>query len=376
MSLPQYQLTVSEPFTGNTSAVFSAQAMDDLKYSRILDDVGLLATTFPYSDALAAIFTLDSLIEVQRTSPLTGRLQTEEVFLTRLTHHFREGDEEKFVIGAFSLNHLLTRRIVDPADDSGAAGGYSTKAGPADDILVAYARQQCADLCPTVARRFPNFSVAASSSIGDAVGRRLRYDNLLKVFQDVCKQSSTILMDFQVVRLPGTGNTLRLNVAPIGTDRTRSHNYPFAPFVELNPMRGNLSDPSLLFDRKQEQNYTYALAQGPGDSRIVTRVTGDGTFDSPYNRIEFTTDVRNAERGAASTVLTSARAALFDKQPRKDFTFKPNGTDPGAIYRNDWDVGDLVTCTFGNDSFDLRITGVEINLSPDNEEIAVTVSPA
>lgn len=373
MGLPNYQIRIDDAATGTTNAVLSGEAFDDLKYSRELDDVGLLAMTLPYSASLMRIFTLDSLIEVQRTSPITGRLQTEDVFLTRLTHHFREGDEEKLVIGAFSLNHLLARRIIDPADDSGAAGGYSTKSGPADDVLVAYARQQCADLCPTVARRFPNFSVGTSASIGDAVGRRLRYDSLLKVFQDVCNQSSTVLMDFQIARL--TGNTLRLTVAPIGRDLRRSHNYPFAPFVELNPLRGNLSDPSLLFDRKQEQNYVYALAQGPGESRIVTRVGGDGVFDSPYNRIEFTTDIRNAERGAASTVLTSARAALFDNQAKKEFTFKPVGTEPGGVYRVDYDVGDLVTCTFGEDSFDLRIRSVEITLSPDNEEISVTVSP-
>lgn len=373
MSLPNYQITVTQADTGTTNAVFSAQAFDDLKYSRELDDVGLLALTMPYSDANAAIFTLDSLIEVQRTSPLTGRLQTEDVYLTRLTHHFREGNQEKFVIGGFSLNHLLARRIIDPADDPLAAGGYSTKAGPADDVLVAYAREQCADLCATVARRFPNFSVALGASLGSSVGRRLRYDNLLKVFQDICNQSTIILMDFQIIRL--TGNTLRLNVAPIGTNKTRSRNYPSAPFVEFNPDRGNLEDPSLLFDRKKEQNYVYALAQGPGESRIVTRVTGDGTFDSPYNRIEFTTDIRNAERGASSTVLTSARAALYDQQPRKDFTFKPTGTEPGAVYRNDWDIGDIVTCTFGTDSFDLRIRSVDITLSANDEQIAVTVAP-
>lgn len=373
MSLPAYQITVTDAATGTTNAVYDGSAFDDLKFSRELDDVGLFAATMPYTDQIASIFTLDSFIDVQRTSPITGFLQVEDTFLCRLTHHFREGDEEKFIVGAFSLNHLLARRIIDPTDDPLAAGGYSTKSGPADDVLVAYAREQCGDLCLTAARVFPNLSIAASSSLGDTVGRRLRYDNLLKVFQDVCNQSDTILMDFQIVRL--YGNTLRLNIAPLGRDLRRSRNYPFAPFVEFNPLRGNMADPSLLFDRKEEQNYVYALAQGPGESRIVTRVTGDGTFDSPYNRIEFTTDIRNAERGDTTTVLTSARTALFDKQPRKDFTFKPTGTEPGAIYRQDFDVGDLVTCTFGNDSFDLRVRGVEINLSEDNEDISVVVSP-
>ena len=373
MSLPNYQISISDALTGNVNAVFDGTAFDDFRFSRVLDDVGLFAATMPYSTSLPDIFTLDSLVEVQRTSPITGYLQTEDVYLTRLTHHFREGDEEKWVVGGFSLNHLLARRIVDPVDDSGAAGGYSTKAGPADDILVEYAREQCGDLCLTPARQYPHFTIAASASIGENVGRRLRYDNLLEVFQDVCNQSQLALMDFIIVRL--TGNTLRLIVSPIGVNRSKSHNYPSAPFVELNPLRGNMSNPSLLFDRKQEQNYVYALAQGPGESRIVTRIGGQGTNESPYNRIEFTTDVRNAEKGDTTTVGTSARAALYDKQAKREFTFKPTGTEPGGVYRLDYDVGDIVTCTFGVDSFDLRVRGVEIDITSDNEEISVTVAP-
>lgn len=372
MSLPQYQISITDAATGDTNAVLDGAAFDECRFSRLLDDVGLFAITLPNRDEWTSLFSLDSLIDVMRTSPITGRLQTEEVYLTRLTHRFREGNEEKFVVGGFSLNHLLARRLIDPTDDPAAAGGYSTKAGPADDLLVAYANEQCGPSA-SVARRFPNFTVAASSSVGASAGRRLRYDNLLEVFQDVCNQSTLTLMDFQIVRL--SGNTLRLNVAPIGVDRTRSHNYPFGPFVELNPLRGNLSDPSLLFDRKQEQNFVYALSKGPGDSRIVTKVSGDGVSDSPYNRIEFTADIRTAERGDTTTVMSNARTALYDKQPRKEFTFKPTGAEPGNIYRQDWDIGDRVTCVFGDDQFDLRIRGVDIRLSGAGEEISVTVSP-
>lgn len=373
MALPSYQITVTDATSGSVAAVFDGTALDEMRFSRVLDDVGLIAITLPYSSDLPDIFTLDSLVEVQRTSPITGVLQTEDVYLTRLTHHFRQGDDEKYIMGGFSLNHLLARRIIDPADDSGAAGGYSTKSGTSDDVLVAYARQQCGDLCLTAARQYPNFTIALSSSIGNPIGRRLRYDNLLEVFQDVCKNSQLILMDFQIVRL--SANNLRLIVAPIGTDRSKTRNYPFAPFVELNPLRGNLSDPSLLFDRKQEQNMVYALAQGPGETRIVTRVNGDGINDSPYNRIEFTTDVRNAQRGDTTTVATSAGAALNDKQAKREFTFKPTGTEPGGTYRVDYDIGDIVTCTFDNESFDLRVRGAEISLSADNEEISITVAP-
>lgn len=369
MALPDYQLTVRDPATGAVRIVLDGSAFDDCKYSRALNDVGVLAMTLPSDPGWPAIFTLDALIDVERTSPLTGFLQTEETYLCRLTHRFREGDEERFVVGGLSLNHLLARRIVDPADDPLAAGGYSTKAGSADDILVAYANEQCG-LIASALRQFPSFTIAASNSIGTPAGRRLRYENLLETFQDVCNQSN---VDFIVSRL--TSNSLRLTVLPIGSDKTRSHNYPFLPFVELNPLRGNLSDPSLLFDRKKEQNYVYALGEGPGENRILSKLEGEGIHDSPYNRIEFTTDVRTAQRGDSQTILTGARSALYDKQPKIEFTFKPTGADPGALYRLDWDVGDLITAAWDDQVVDLRVREVTITLDSGGETIEPRLEP-
>lgn len=367
--LPEYQLTVRDPADGSVRTVLDGTAFDDCRYSRALNDVGVFAMTLPSDPGWPLIFTVDSLIDVERTSPVTGRLQVEETYLTRLSHRYREGNQERYVVGGLSLNHLLARRVVDPTDDPAAAGGYSTKAGPADDVLVDYADEQCGSLASSL-RQFPNFSVAPSASVGTPAGRRLRYEILLDAFQDVANQSN---VDFIVVRL--IGNTLRLVVTPIGTDRTRTRNYPFAPFVELNPVRGNLSDPSLMFDRKKEQNYVYALGQGPGEDRTVLKLEGEGTHDSPYNRIEFTTDVRSAERGDAQTLRTGARAALYDKQAQKEFTFKPTGAEPGNIYRQDWDVGDKLTCTWDDETIDLRVREVEISLDSGGETITPKLEP-
>lgn len=369
MPLPDYQLTVRDPSTGDVRIGLDGSAFDDCKYSRVLNDVGIFAITLPSDPDWPAIFTLDALIDIERTSPVDGRLQVEDTYLVRLNHRFREGNEERYIVGALSLNHLLARRVVDPADDPLAAGGYSTKAGPADDILVSYALEQCG-VNASAARQFPNLTVFPSGSVGSGAGRRLRYENLLETFQDVANQSN---VDFIITR--PSSNNLRLTVAPIGSDRSRSRNYPGLPFVELNPARGNLSDPSLLFDRKKEQNYVYALAQGPGENRIVSKLEGEGTKDSPFNRIEFTTDVRSAERGDSTTVTTGARAALYDKSPHKEFTFKPNGAEPGNIYRQDWDVGDVLTCAWDDDVIDLRVREVEITLDNGGETITPRLEP-
>lgn len=369
MSLPTYQLTVRSPEDGSVRVVLDGSAFDDAKYSRALNDVGILALTLPSDPDWTSIFTLDALIDIERSSPVNGQLQLEDSYLTRLTHRFREGNQERFVVGGLSLNHLLSRRIVDPADDPLAAGGYSTKAGAADDILVSYATEQCGSSA-SAARQFPNFSIAASTSVGSATGRRLRYENLLEVFQDVANQGN---VDFLIARL--SSSNLRLTVLPIGQDKRRSRNYPGGPFVELNPLRGNLSDPSMMFDRKKEQNYVYALGQGPGETRILSKLQGDGVFDSPYNRIEFTQDVRSATRGDSTTLLTGARAALHDKQAKKEFTFKPTGQEPGNIYRLDWDLGDLLTCVWDDELVELRVREIEISLDSSGETITPTLQP-
>jgi hypothetical protein len=180
-------------------------------------------------------------------------------------------------------------------------------------------------------------------------------------------------VDFITTRL--TSNILRLTITPIGTDKTRSRNYPGSPFVELNPTRGNLSDPSLLSDRKKEQNYVYALGQGPGDQRIVYKLEGEDNHLTPYNRIEFTADVRMAERGDTTTLRTGARSALYEKQAKLEFTFKPTGQEPGNTYRQDWDVGDVITCTWDDESLDLRVREVEISLDDSGETIVPRLEP-
>lgn len=373
MSLPDYQIMVINPVNGQTVHVYDGTALYELKYNRPLNDIGALALTLPVEGnalRLRSIFSLDALIEVARTSPVTGRLQVEDTFLTRLTHRFREGDEERFVVGALSLNHLLARRVIDPDDDPIAAGGYSTKSGPADDVMRAYAREQCGDLCLTPSRQFPNFNVGPVGSVGSGVGKRARYENLFELFQELSRSG---LVDFIITRL--TGNTLRLTIAPIGSNKSIGPNYPFAPFVMLDPDRGNLYNPSMLIDRKKEGNLCYALGQGQGEFRIVSKVPGLGIGDSPYNRLEFAEDVRLAERGQAQQLLTAAREALKERQPIREFTFEPSGDKPGNIYRQDWDVGDLITAAWDDESLDLRVKDVELDISEGGENISVVMEP-
>lgn len=318
----------------------------------------------------SALFPKDTLVEVWRTSPVTGKLIVEDTYLVRLTHRFREGEDERLVIGAVSLNHLLARRVIDPDDDPAGAGGYSTKANTADEVMRAFAREQMGDLCGTPERQYPNFTVGFTPGTALPVGKRARYDNVLEVFQALAIQGQT---DFIITRV--SENNLRLTISPIGTDRTKSSNYPFAEFTQFDPDRGNLSNPSLQLDAKEEQNFCYALGQGQGDTRIVAKVGGDGLADSPYNRIEFTADVRQSERSNSLYLLTGARDALQKNQVTQKFTFETITTASGAVYRKDYDLGDRITVRWGDTSIDLRVTDIEISLDSKDEVINPRLEP-
>lgn len=365
MSLANYQMVVIDPVSGAVLRIFDSQSFTSLHYSIALNDIGALVITFTGEEDLSSFFPLDAIVDVQRTSPVTGALMREESYLTRLTHRLREGDTEQFIVGGLSLNHLLARRIIDPADDPLQAGGYSTKAGAADAVMRAYAQEQMVTAL-NVNRIVPDFSVATVPGVGIPIGKRLRYENLLSVCQDIALDGG---IDFTVQRL--TGRAMRLEIAAIGSNKTYTYNYPNSAFVMFDPKRGNLTNPSILIDRKKEGNYLYALGQGPGDQRITLELNSPDIVDSPFNRCEFKADIRQAERNNALQLLTDARSKLKDEGKKIEFTFEISGQEPGSAYHIDWDIGDLVTAQWGDVQVDLRMIGIEFDLNESDETLKV-----
>lgn len=371
MSQPDYQIVFISCRTGLTQYVLDPSAVDDLKYSRVLDDIGSIALTLPASNPYAQELlrigldgVLDDMIEVYRTNPVIGGLIKEETYFLRLIQQFTDGDNTRIALGGYSLNHLLKRRIVDPKTDPLEAGGYTTKAGLASSIMREYVIQQAG--IGAGLRAFPNFNVPAIGDFGTPAGRRLRYEVLFDVLQQLSLSNDC---DFIVER--GAGNVLNCNILQIGIDRRYSTNAPTSPYVILDPQRGNLTNPSLVYDRKDEQNYMYAQGQGQGTNRKLIEIPGLGIGDSPYNRIEVLEDVRSAQKADALTLYTEGWASLREKQPRREFTFEINGINAGSTYRNDWDIGDYITAQWGNFVLDLRVNSVEVSVDESGE----TVSP-
>lgn len=368
MPLPDYQVDVISCVTGNVIAIYDMLNFDSLRYSRKVNDVGVFVLSMSYTPEYYAAFQWDNFVEIRRTHPVTNLLAVEETYFVRSLHHYREGNEERLVVGGLSLTHLLMRRIINPADDPAATDGYSVKTGAADTVMRDYIREQAGDLT-SAARQFPAFTVEAVEGTGDTVSFSYRYDNLYNALSEIAYQSG---IDFYLTRV--TDNAISVFIERTGVDRTETTNEPFGlQWVGLSPLRGNLTEPSLMQDRTDEKNCVYCLGQGQGEERLVVEDFTDEVFLTPYNRIEYVKDARNVDKLDTVGLQTAADASLNENKANREFTFIPTGYDAGSIYRKDWDIADKITAIWEAEHQDLRIMGVEVNVDRGNEDVQVII---
>lgn len=366
-SLPTYQIEVYSPVTGALLRVIDPADFFEISYTRKLNDVGSIAFTLPYTAEFESLFQLDYLVDVHRENPDTGLLNKDETYFVRYIERFRQGADERLVIGGFSVMHLLDRRLIDPDDDPNAAAGFSAKTGAADVVMRSYALEQLGTSA-SVNRQAPDFEVFPVAGVGDPVFIKKGYDRLLKVLQELGDAGN---MDFHCDRI--AGRIIRLTIERIGQDKRKSANYPGSEWVGLDPDRGNLQSPSLILDRKKEKNTVYGLGEGDGANRRIVKLTSAAVSDSPFNRIEFVKDAKNSEQADNADLQTEARAALRENAVKTKLEFTVGGAIPGNTYKRDWDLGDKVTVEWGLVSRDVRITEVDISLDDNGEGIAVTV---
>jgi len=362
-----YQVKVFDPKNDGALLAFYdlyGDTIQSLRYIRRVDSIGPFQFTVPLTEENDALFKqFDLIVEIERYASLGAAVQIEMTGLTRHVERFVDGDDQSYlIVGGYSLEDLLDRRVIVPGDDPLAAGGYSTKDGNADDVMVELVEEQ-AGVSASVARQTQGLVAQASLSVGNPIGLRLRYENLLETLMSITTQGA---MDFRIERTDGATFTFITEV--IGDDLTKSTNYPGTPFVLFDPNLGNLSEPGLSFDRRNEATYVYLQGQGPDEDREVYENQSTRLVDTPYNRIEIVGDIREIEENDTAKFLTQAAALLDEKRPGLDFSFV---VDKAAQdYRVLWNLGDLVTVQWNDYAEDLRIFAIEVEI-----ETEETITP-
>lgn len=368
MSLATYTIQIYDPRTGGRIGYYSGSQLREIRFSRLLNDIGAMVLSFERDvDAVYSLFNLkDLLVDIVRDNIVEG------TYIVSSRQRLVDGNTQIVNIGGLSLESLLSRRLIDPTDDSVQPnGGYVTKAGPVDTILAELVDEQIGPSASS-ARQIPNLSVVTPSGIGDLTGFRKRYGTLLVVIQNFLSSRN---IDLKMTRSEYTN--IEIKFEKRGNDKSYSTHAPTGPYTIFSILRGNLNNPDHVIDYQDEITCVYVAGPGEGANRTILIVPDvSRVIQSPYGRIESFVDYRSAssETSSLSQQLNAeALNQLNGGLPEITFTFDLQTNISGSTYRNDWDLGDIVTVFWEPIQDDVRINKVEIQASAQGETIEMGV---
>lgn len=361
--------------SGSQLDLLSTQRIVSFTYTRILNDIGTFQLTIDANDNAAQYFgLLDLVVNVYRRNQPMGDLELDASYLTRYWERLEddESGEEYIIFSGYSLEHLLFRRHIDFADDPVNAGGFVTRQGSGDTVMRDFVLYQCITPAVNLDRAFTGLTAAAVSGGYQQTFQRRSTENLLDILKEIVQKSN---VDFRVVYTGDAPNgvmSMEFQATTIGTDRTKTTNYPTSPYLLFDPRRGNMFSPSVVVDRKDEKTFVYVTGQGLEDERVIFPViNAQAATDSIWNRIETVVDARNNQENDTDGYFSAGIDTLNDNKALTEFNFQP---DLAVIrYNVGFFLGDKITGQYEGYQKDVRIKAVTISIEND-ETISIELS--
>jgi len=367
----EYQMVVTHPTTGVILDIVEQGRIEHLKYSRKINEVGIMTLTIDSSDSLSEfIDQVDLIFDIYRRNEPNGSLEYEDSYFLQMYNRSQVDDQgnEKIIFSCVSLEDLLKRRRILPDDDPLGAGGFSTKSGDAAFIISQFINEQLINPFTNEARKISQVRLTDLPVIPfyNTQQRRNQSDTLLKVCQDIVNQTDLPVLDFHLIH---TGFAIiDVIIKARGADKTATTNTPLSQeFLFISTRRGNLRNPELVIDRRREINSVFVAGQGIGASRVFVNSTSTRVNDSPFNRKESVIDQKVSN--AVDELIDAGAVEIVNKRPIEElnFEFYPGGAQ--TIYNVDWELGDRITVGYETYLEDHRITEVEITLRGSSEDI-------
>lgn len=363
MALSDYQIALYDPSTGGLLDVLDARRIEQLRYSRKLNDVGKFSLTIRGEDPAANYKqTRNLMVDIYRRNTATGDLEREDTYFLRKFEILEDNGQDYVILGGEHVHRLFRDRRIFPDDDPNGANGYSTKSGVADLVMYDYVLDQVISPAINTDRAEP-ITNAPSMNLGLPIFQRKSIQNtLLSVLQE-----ATVLggVDFTLVRT--TGANFLFTVGIVGRDVTYTSNYPSTPFVLYKPEFRNTKNPRFSDDYSKEVNIVYVGTQGIESDRLFTPVSIPNV-SLPFNRSESVTDAREIDDvSVLNAVNTAGYEFLRTKEEIIKFTFDIETTI--SRYNIDWFLGDRLTAMYQDYMQDVRVEEVEIEISGDSENI-------
>lgn len=242
------------------------------------------------------------------------------------------------------------------------------RTGQADKILAQYIDYNAGPSCPYAAMRLPNF-VVPTPATNAAIANRT-YEARLETLLDLASKFTAFDVQFAVVFDPSAGQFSFTTYYPfLGENRTVGNDDGNTPVI-FSPETGTVSAFSFWETGLDIVNHYVVGGSGDGAARLFAEIT-DPASEATWGRAVGFLNANVGSNGVTSTndqlaaMRSQAEASLEDAgQPKIGTKYDVIPTS-GARYKDDWDLGDLVTVQAADIGLQLIDTVTEITVSLD-----------
>lgn len=221
---------------------------------------------------------------------------------------------------------VIGRRICLPP----AGLAHDERSGAAETVMKGYVAANV--ISPADANRTISLvSNEADSARGASITARARYEALADKLEE-CARAGGIGWE-----LVGTATGLEFRIVP-GVDRSAAQSTN--PPIIFSPDFGNLKMLGYQWSMLSRATLAYVAGQGEGAARQIEVVYDGATTPSGTARREAFVDARDLDSSAK--LLDRGRAKLSEQGPKERLEAQILTVGPFQ-YRQDWDLGDVVT---------------------------------
>lgn len=325
-----------------------------------LNGIGELVIAVPMKNRRSDYFKQNGICEVWRSVNGVARLEGQKIWRLRSYSDYYDADRRRWAEMHFlDDNDLLDTRIIESFNGTNAG----TELIAADDYMKTAVSEQ-----NDSSRANGNLTVAANTTQAATVSRITGYNNLYDTLVNIHKATlATTPVFFDCVRTSPTTSEFRTFYGHRGVDRGADSGQALVVSMEA----GNMVEPRLTYDWREEVNFVYAFGQGEGSSRTV------GTYPASYPTNgallrESAIDARNVEVGDTAELTQAAKVEYEKRKTRPRFSCNIQDT-PSFRYQRDYNYGDVLVANYHNQSFDVHISTISRSVNDKGKE-TLTVS--
>lgn len=347
----------------NRSGVLQYELIDyrALAYSKAVNQPG------------TAVITLDGRVPVVRQIDLDWQI---EIYRRDLTFglawycdfygFFRDSEERADANGIRSATlycqgqmSLLSRAIVAyPAGTANRSKYTSTKAETIAKSLVTYNATSAGTTGDGRIRTvtMPTITIETDGSHGSTIDFACAWQNLLSALQDIAEVGGG---DFSLVKTGAATWQFRWHDGQLGADKSST--------IAFSLSQGNMANPVLRLNTLDERTVAIVGGQGEEASRSVVSRTG-ANYDASYNAVEVFVDARQMTTTAG--LNSAGDAKLSEYQARRGLQFDVLQI-PSTVYGRDYELGDLVTTSYGNYTAIKKVSSVSATFDLNGERLTI-----